>query len=154
MVVHSTFLHRLSYSFGIYDVALRWIKSYLSKHTQYVHIGTASSKQTVCECGVPQGSVFEPIIFTIYTPPVANAANAYGIVQQQYVDDMQLYIDMSKMSSANAIIQLQNCVTALHQWFDENGLVLNPDKSEAVLFSTFQHTKGLSAVSASLQLEL
>ena len=62
-------------------------------------------------------------------------------------DDTQLYIAMSKMSSANVIIQLQNCVTALHKWFAENGLALNPDKSEAVLFSTSQHAKRLSAIS-------
>ena len=61
---------------------------------------------------------------------------------------MQLYIAMSKTSSANAIIQIQNCVTALHQWFAENRLALNPDKSEAVLFSTSQRAKRLSAISA------
>ena len=51
------------------------------------------------------------------------------------------------MSSATAIIQLQICVTALHQWIAANGLALNPDKSEAVLFSTSQHAKGLSVIS-------
>ena len=54
---------------------------------------------------------------------------------------------MSKMSSANAIVQLQNCVTALHQWFAENVLALNPDKSETVLFSTSRRAKGLSVIS-------
>ena len=51
------------------------------------------------------------------------------------------------MSSANAIVQLQNCVTALHQWFAEHGLALNPDKSKAVLLSTSQRAKGLSVIS-------
>ena len=51
------------------------------------------------------------------------------------------------MSSANVIIELQNCFTALHKWFAENGLALNPDKSEAVLFSTSQRAKGLSVIS-------
>ena len=87
------------------------------------------------------------ILFTIYTSPVAKVADAYRVVQQQYADDTKLYIAMSKMSSANAIVQLQNCVTALHQWFDENGLALNPDKSEAVLFSMSQRAKGLSVIS-------
>ena len=147
MVVHSTLLHRLSYSFGIDDAALRWIKSYLSERSQFVRIGTASSKPTVCDCGVPQGSVFGPILFTVYTSPVVKVADAYGVVQQQYADDTQLYIVMSKMSSANTIVQLQNCVTTLHQWFAKNGLALNPDKSEAVLFSTSQRAKELSVIS-------
>ena len=54
---------------------------------------------------------------------------------------------MSKMSLVNAIIQLQNCVTALHQWFAENWLALNPDKSEEVLFSMCQHAKEFSVTS-------
>ena len=33
MVVHSTLRHRLTYSFGIDDVALRWIESFLSEHS-------------------------------------------------------------------------------------------------------------------------
>ena len=53
MVVHSTLLHRLSYNFGIDDAALRWVKSYLSERSQFVRIGTASSKPTVCDCIVP-----------------------------------------------------------------------------------------------------
>ena len=141
MVAHSTLLHRLSYSFGTDDVALRWIKSYLSKRSQFVRIGTLSSKPTVCDCRVSRGSVLGPILFTVYTSPVAKVADAYGVEQQHYADDTQLYIAMCMMSSANAIIQLQNCVTALHQWNAENGLAFNPNKSEAVLFSTSQRAK-------------
>ena len=90
MVVHSTLLHRLSNSLGIDDVALRWIKSYLLERSQLVRIGTASSKPTVCDCGVPQVSVHGPILFTIYTSPVVEVVFAYGVVQQQYADDTQL----------------------------------------------------------------
>ena len=86
---------------------------------------------------------------------MAKVADAYEVVQQQYADDTQLYVAMSKMSSANAIVQLQNCVTTLQLWFAENELALNPDKSEAVLFSTSQHTTGLSVISTILmQLDL
>ena len=51
------------------------------------------------------------------------------LYSKQYADDTQLYIAMSKMSSVNAVVQLQNGVTDQHQWFAENGLALNPDKS-------------------------
>ena len=103
-VVQSTLLQRLSYSFGIDDAALRWVKSYLSKRSQFIRIGTASSKPTVCDCRVSQGSVLGPTLFIIYTSLVAKVADAYGVVQQQYADDTQLYIAMSKMSSENAIV--------------------------------------------------
>ena len=65
MGVHSTLLHRLNYSFGIDDVALRWIKSYLSERPQFVRIGKASSKPIVCDCGVPEGSFVGTIFFKL-----------------------------------------------------------------------------------------
>ena len=77
MVVHSTLLHRLNYSFGIDDAAIRWIKSCLSERAQFVRIDTASLKPTICDYEVPQGSVFGPIRLTVYTSPVEKVANAY-----------------------------------------------------------------------------
>ena len=50
-------------------------------------------KPTVSDFGVPQGLVFGPILFTIYTSPVAKIEDAYGVVQQQYTDDIiQCYV--------------------------------------------------------------
>ena len=37
-------------------------------------------------------------------------------------------------------------MTALHRWFTENGLALNPDKSEAMLVSTGQRAKEFSSL--------
>ena len=126
---------------------------YLSDRSQFVRIGTVSSTPTLSDFGVPRGLVLGAIFFTIYTSPVLKVADACGVVQQQYADDTQLYIAMSKTSSANAIIQLQNCVTALHKWFTENGLALNPDKSEAVIFLTAQ-LKGFVPCQQLMQLDL
>ena len=36
-------------------------------------------------------------------------------------------------------------MTALHRWFVENGLALNPNKSEAMLVSTAQRAKEFSS---------
>ena len=72
-------------------------------------------------------------------------ADACGVVQQQY--DQQLHFAMSKMSSAGANMQLQNCVTASHRWFAENVLALNPDKSEAALVLKARCAKGIPAIS-------
>ena len=79
---------------------------------------------------------------------MAKVADAYDVVLQQYADDTQLYIAMFKMSSASATIELENFVTALHRWFfAENGPALNPEKSEAVQFSTAPPAKGRSGIS-------
>ena len=146
MIVHSTLLRRLSNTFGVDDVALEWIESYLTGHDQFVKIDSATSQPTPCNCGVPQGSVLGPILFTVYTSPIAKVAEAHGVSQQQYADDTQWHVAVSKLSLTTATRNLANCVTALHRWFAENGLALNPDKSEAMLVSTAQRAKEFSSI--------
>ena len=43
--------------FGIDGVVLSWIESYLNGRQHWVKFGSAQSLPTLCDCGVPQGSV-------------------------------------------------------------------------------------------------
>ena len=56
-VDHDILLQRLQVTFGIGDVAHRWIRSYLSGRTQRVRLGAKKSSITHLVCGVPQGCV-------------------------------------------------------------------------------------------------
>ena len=75
-VDHTILLDRLETTFGIKDTALKWITSFLIGRTQQVAIsdlgtdlGATSNPMTVT-CGVPQGSILGPILFTLYTVPL------------------------------------------------------------------------------------
>ena len=46
--------------YGIRDVALRWIKSYLSCRQQFVQFNVACSTTQTIKCGIPQGSILGP----------------------------------------------------------------------------------------------
>jgi len=59
----------------------------------------------------------------------------------QYADDTQLYVPLSKKAVNDVFTNLQNCMFDVHTWLSENGLVINPEKSEAVLLSTIQHAR-------------
>ena len=48
---------------GIRDSALALLKSYLDDRYQQIVIGNAVSESSLLQCGVPQGSVFGPILF-------------------------------------------------------------------------------------------
>lgn len=133
-------LTRLEHSFGIKGPALSWIGSYLTGRTQFVHLGSADSAVTNCHCGVPQGSVLGPLLFIVYISSTANIATNFGVGHHQYADDSQVYVALSRDNMNDRVSNMQNCLTALHQWFSQNGLVINPDKSESVLFSTAQKT--------------
>ena len=62
---------------------------------------------------------------------------SYSTVQQ-YADDTQLYIACSVNDAASAVSTLEFCLASLHSWFCHNGLALNINKSEAILFGSRQ----------------
>ena len=88
-----------------------------------------------CESSVPQGSVLGPLLFSLYVAPVSNFAAAHHASVHQYVDDIQMYIAFQPQC-LDSLSQLITCTDYVTRWFIENGLLLNPSKTEAVVFGT------------------
>ena len=78
----------------------------------------------------------------------ATIAQSHQVLQQQYADDTQLYVALSPLNYSNEIDTLQSCLSAIHVWFCENGITLNPTKSDAILFGTSQRLKTMSSLSS------
>jgi Reverse transcriptase (RNA-dependent DNA polymerase)/Endonuclease-reverse transcriptase len=131
----STLIARLRRSFGVEELALDWISSYLSDRSQHFRVGSSRSPPSFCEHGVPQGSVLGPILFSLYIAPVANVISAFNVNHHQYADDTQLYIALDHINPGDTC-SLTPCTAAVCRWFLLNGLSLNPNKSEAILLGT------------------
>ena len=80
--------------------------------------------------------------------PIAQIVTTYGVRQQQYADDTQLYISISRNNTFQ-LHDLEDCLLSLFSWFSHNGLSLNSEKTNAVLFGTYQSAKSLSNTSNS-----
>ena len=154
IIDHSTFLSRLSTSFGVSSAALAWLKSYITNGTQTVRIGSVSSEPSICLSGVLQGSILETILFSLYIiSPISQIVSDLGISHQQYADDAQPYIslksttadDDDELLARTSISHLETCLSTLHSWLCFNGLSVDPDKSEAILFSTHQRLRTFPA---------
>ena len=78
-----------------------------------------------------QGSVLGPMRFSLFISHIAHIFSSYRLLQQQYADDTQLAVAISKDNYNTPGIKLEPCLSTLHTWFCYNGLALNPDKSEA-----------------------
>ena len=65
-------LQRLETLFFVNGQALQWFASYLTGRTQSVTIDNTMSSPTPLDCGVPQGSVLGPILFSLYTASLVN----------------------------------------------------------------------------------
>ena len=72
---------------------------------------------------------------------MSTVAENSGVQYHQYADDTQIYVALSREEVNETSVNLHNCLTAIHLWLSQNDLVINPDKSEAVLFSTSQRAR-------------
>ena len=86
---HSILMDRLSVWYGVSGRALSWFRSYLSGRHQRVKIGDCFSSPLNISCGVPQGSVLGPLLFTLYTTPLSLVINRYHLSHHLYADDTQ-----------------------------------------------------------------
>ena len=131
-------LLRQLYSIGIRGSALAWLTSYLSDRTLAIKIGDVVSRHKRLECGVPQGSVLGPLLFTIYCMPISSIFAKHGVKYHMYADDTQLYVEFPRnrpTDAENAAHRIGNCVTDLKRWLADHQLLLNESKTEAIAFN-------------------
>ena len=76
---HSILLTTLRQTFGISDKILDWFKSYLTGRKQTVRVNGIHSELELLTCGVPQGSVLGPVLFTLYTSPLDKIIKSHSL---------------------------------------------------------------------------
>ena len=131
---HNILISRL-HIFGINDAALDWFRSYITSRSQRVSIRNELSDITMLPFGVPQGSVLRPILFILYTKPLADICRRHGINVHLYADDTQLYLPYDILDPADArraVSQMESCLRDIKQWMTVNKLKLNEDKTEVI----------------------
>ena len=146
---HNILLQRLEQTLGITGAALCWFKSYLSDRFQFVHVNDKASLQTKVNCGVPQGSVLGPILFTLYMLPLGNIIRKHNIHFHCYADDTQLYLSM-RPDEINQVVQLQECLRDIKSWMTCNFLLLNSTKKLRSLYSALNTSEKNFLITLSL----
>ena len=68
--------------------------------------------------------------------------------QHQYADDTQLFLTLSPTGFSSDISNLTQCLSTLHYWFCQNGMALNPDKSDAIIIGTHQRSSSYSNITS------
>ena len=144
---HKILLKRLSSKYGVSSVALKWFSSYIQNRQQKVKINRESSDELELPCGVPQGSVLGPLLFTLYVAPVANIAREHGIDNMFYADDSQLYFSFNhKEKTESHFSNFEQCLHKIKLWMQENFLKLNDDKTEFILLGSKYSVNNLPVI--------
>ena len=98
-----------------------------------------------------------PLLSSLCVAPVSDFAAAHHVDIHQYADDIQMCIAFRPQCLCG-LFQLITCTDDVTRWFIENGLQLNPSKTEAVVFGTASRLRsvdisgGVKVASISLQL--
>jgi hypothetical protein len=118
-----------------------WIMSYLSHRTQSININGVFSSSKPITCGVPQGSVLGPLLFSIYLIGLAEVIAPFGVNYILYADDLQLYIASKVSNLHESISRLEGCLIAVRTWLTNRLLVLNDTKTEMIVLGSKSNVK-------------
>ena len=128
-VWHNGLLFKL-YQLGVPDRLVLILRDFLSNRTFRYRIEGALSSPHPIRAGVPQGSVLSPLIFSLFTSDIPKSRKAHLAL---FADDTAIYY--TGRSPDSIARTLQSSATALGAWFRKWRIEVNPDKSQAVLFS-------------------
>ena len=123
-IPHDLLIAKLS-AYGLSSDSLCYIYSYLKDRKQCVQINNKQSEFDTIISGVPQGSIFGPILFNIFFNdffffiPKASVHN--------FADDNTL---CSFAKTLRGLVMILECETI--NWLHNNKMMVNPDKFQVI----------------------
>ena len=130
-ISHSSIVCKL-FEYGITGIEKEWFTDYLFGRTQCVLFDGCTSDVNSVFCGVPQGSIFGPLLFLIHFNGVYLPVKNCKILM--YADDTVLYYAHKDVKIIEQ--KLTEDMSRLSEWFERNELVVNlkTAKTECMLF--------------------
>ena len=138
IIPHDLLIKKLS-SYGLDGIALKWFESYLKGRQQCVSFKGATSDFLPVYSGVPQGSILGPLLFCIYINEISDLPLHPQTKISLYADDTAIFSSGFGVHSVQK--QLQADIKVISQWFLENGLIVNTDKTKVMLFASSKRKK-------------
>ena len=106
-----------------------WLENYLRNRYQCTKIGDSVSNFLEIKCGVPQGSILGPLLFSIYINDLVNACNLS--IPYLFADDGALFFgNICRSSYLSLKIELMTII----KWFNVNKLTICIKKTKFIVF--------------------
>ena len=117
------------HAYGFSRDACKLIASYLYKGKQRVKICEIKSGWKEMNKGVPQGSIFGPLIFNIFMNDLFYFVKQGNLFN--YAEDNSVSVNHEGLNVVSRLRQAEDEVTV--QWFSENAMQANPAKFQGIL---------------------
>jgi len=129
-IEHKLLLRKLEwygYRGKMYDL----LSNYLESRVQYVSIANTISEKLPITRGVPQGAILSPFLYNLFANDIHTLPLSAKI--NQFADDTS--ISLSHSNSNALITTLQEDTNAIVEWFEENQLKVNANKTQYMILS-------------------
>jgi hypothetical protein len=147
-VNHKVLLQKMSH-YGIKATELSWFQSYLNERLQIYSVFGNQSVPEKIKCGVPQGSILGPLLFTLYVNDLPSCFQKSHV--NIYADDTAFYYAGYDVNDVTFV--LQNELQSVYQWLCANKLSLHIGKTNCMLICSRQRRHWLTDSKLNLNLE-
>ena len=126
----------IRYSTVLLLLLVSLLKSYLQDRTQCVFLNGNYSTKGVAKCGVPQGSVLGPLLFSIFINDLPLHILNTKVVCDLFADDNSIHSRGTNVESVQH--SLQEGLNDVSKWCDQNRMVVHPGKTKSMVLASRQ----------------
>jgi hypothetical protein len=139
-VWHNGLLYKLIKA-KIPEYIIRWIRSFLENRRFEVKVNDVTSTARPIECGVPQGSVLSPVLFSLFINDIPSRSNKNKNQSLLFGDDLCHLELFNKPSQAQDNINMY--LIQLEAWLKAWRLKMAPHKCAYIIFYNSDNTHDL-----------
>jgi ribonuclease P/MRP protein subunit RPP40 len=114
-VNHEILIAKLD-KYGIRGNAKKWITSYLNDRQQFCSYNNKKSTKLNINCGVPQGSILDPLLFIVYLNDLANISDKLSTIL--FADDSNVFINGPNLNDIQSTLNQE--IPKLVNWLCAN----------------------------------